>query len=349
MRSDARVPLPETQHAQQQPRRSNEIKCPAPAEVSANQSTDHIAERAADWNRRAKNRHDATPLFDREKVGQDCRRRGSVAAFANSNANSSCKKNRECCRETGAAAGQAPQNHSTADNNPPGESIGEQTENRGADHVSNEKRVAQQTSLRHRVHVARCKKSFANIGLERGQNLPVDVVEKIDSQEQKECATGAAQRTFRNRFHQYLPIAVCRTPIVNDKRCLPCPPLNACSIFSAGCWCVAFIACLGWDWKTCPQVDFYFCRTTSHGLMPSSCSSLARAQFATSLTRSIIINRFYTRFCARWVAFQSIFGIRVPPFVLRLKKLLKARSSVFFPTARWNAPGFFCDCSAVRN
>ena len=62
-----------------------------------------------------------------------------------------------------------------------------------------------------------------------------------------------------------------------------------------------------------------------------------------------MINRFYTRFCARWVVFQSIFGIRVPPFAPRLKKSLKARSSVFFPRASWSAAGFFCDCSAVTN
>src|SRR4030095_8492593 len=206
-----------------------------------------------------------------------------------------------------------------------------QTENRGADHVSDEKRVAQQTSLRHRVHVARCKKSFANIGLERGQNLPVDVVEKIDSQEQKECATGAAQRTFRNRFHQYLPIAGCGTPTANDKRCLACPPLNACSIFSAGCWCVAFIESLRWAWKTCPQADFYFCPTTSHGLTLSSCSSLAPARFATSSTRSTTITLFSIRSCVCSVASRSIFAIHIPPFALLRKKSLKARLSVFFP------------------
>src|SRR5205823_5449556 len=101
-----------------------------------------------------------------------------------------------------------------------------------------------------------------------------------------------------------------------------CPPLNARSIFSADCWCVAFIGLLRWDWKTCPQADFYFCPTTSHGLTLSCCNSLARAQFVTSSTRSIMINRFYTCFCARWVVFQSIFGIRVPPFAPRLKKSL---------------------------
>src|SRR6266478_4076451 len=201
IRRDTRIALPEAQQSEQQPWRCNEIKCPAPAKVSADRSADYVAERATDRNRRAKDRHDATTCFDREKIGQNRRRCRSVAAFANSNAYSSCEENRECCCETGAAAGQAPQNHSGADNDPPRESIGEQTKNRRADHVSDEKRVAEQTSLRHRVHVVRCEKSSANIRLERRQNLPVDVIEKIDGQEQKECAMRAAHRFFSNRFH----------------------------------------------------------------------------------------------------------------------------------------------------
>src|SRR6058998_270548 len=50
-----------------------------------------------------------------------------------------------------------------------------------------------------------------------------------------------------------------------------------------------------------------------------------------------IIDQDYTRFCACWVVFQSIFGIRVSPFAPRLTKSLKARSSVFFPRASWSA------------
>src|SRR6266498_1400424 len=95
IRSDAWVALPEAQKAQQQSRRGNEIKCPAPAEVSADQSTDHITKGAADWNRGVKNRHDPTPCFDRKKIGQDCWRRRAIAAFADSNAYASRKENRE--------------------------------------------------------------------------------------------------------------------------------------------------------------------------------------------------------------------------------------------------------------
>jgi len=47
--------------------------------------------------------------------------------------------------------------------------------------------------------------------------LPVDVIEKINSQEQKECASRAAQRLYPCSLHQQLPIAVCLAPIVNHK------------------------------------------------------------------------------------------------------------------------------------
>ena len=81
-----------------------------------------------------------------------------------------------------------------ADDEPAREPIREQTENWCADHVSYEKRVAEQTGLGHGVYVVSCEKSCANIRLERGQNLPVDVIEKIDSQEQKESGARAAHR-----------------------------------------------------------------------------------------------------------------------------------------------------------
>src|SRR5882724_7858105 len=108
MCGNARITLPKAQQAQQQARWGDEIKSPAPAKVSADQSADDIAECAANRNGGAKNRHDSTSCFDREKIGQDRRRRWPIAAFTNSNAYASRKEDRERRRETGSAAGQAP-------------------------------------------------------------------------------------------------------------------------------------------------------------------------------------------------------------------------------------------------
>src|SRR5207245_2495996 len=92
IRGNTRIALPEAQETQEQPWRGNDIKRPAPTEMSADQSTDDIAQRAANWNRGAENGHDATPCFDREKIGQDRRRRRPVAAFANSNKDTSSEQ-----------------------------------------------------------------------------------------------------------------------------------------------------------------------------------------------------------------------------------------------------------------
>src|SRR5215469_6155248 len=116
--SHTRIALPKTPKAQQQPWRGDQIKCPTPAEVSTDQSTNYIAERAANWNRRVKNRHHATPCFNWEKIRQDRWRRRPITAFANSDADASCKENGECRRKTGAAAGEAPQNHGRANDDP---------------------------------------------------------------------------------------------------------------------------------------------------------------------------------------------------------------------------------------
>src|SRR5215475_12300441 len=148
MRTDARVALPETQQTQQQTRRGYEIKCPSPAEVRTDQPTNDISQRAANWDRRVKNCHHATPCFNRKQISQDGWRRRAVAAFANSNEYACRKKDPKCRRKAGAAAGEAPQNHCRTNNDPARKSICKQTENRRANHIRDEKCVAQQTGFR---------------------------------------------------------------------------------------------------------------------------------------------------------------------------------------------------------
>src|SRR5207249_1082552 len=100
-----------------------------------------------------------------------------------------------------AANPAAPQNHSGADDDPARESIGKQTENRCADHVSYKKRVAEQTGLRHSVYVVRRKKTGANIRLERSQNLPIDIIKQIDPEQKQERTVRAANRFLHATFH----------------------------------------------------------------------------------------------------------------------------------------------------
>src|SRR5207237_2262816 len=135
--------------------------------------------------------------------------RGSpaVAAFPHPNTNSSRKENSKCRRQTGAAAGYTPQNHRGADDDPSREPIGEKAENRCADHVSYEKRVTEQTGLRHGVYVVRRKKTGANIRLERSQNLPIDIIKQIDPEQEQKRTVRAANRFLHATFHRQLAIA----------------------------------------------------------------------------------------------------------------------------------------------
>src|SRR5437762_3258024 len=82
----------------------------------------------------------------------------------------------------------------------------------------------------------RSEKTRANIRLERGQKLPFDVIKQINSEHKQQRTVRAAHRFLHTAFHRQLPIADADRLIVNDKRCLPRPPLNAHSISSAGRW-----------------------------------------------------------------------------------------------------------------
>jgi len=124
--------------------------------------------------------------------------------------------------------------------------------------------------------------------------------------------------------------------------------LNACSIFSAGCWCVAFIASMRSVWKIYRMAGFFLCQITSVGWTLSSAARLPAADplrhrpgvlsqtgsapdFAR--TRCIPINVRHSHAAVRTAAERSA----------------KARSFVFFLKANWNAEAFFCDFNAVMN
>jgi hypothetical protein len=70
-----------------------------------------------------------------------------------------------------------------------------------AEHIRHKKRIAKQTGFGHRVWIAGVKKRCANVGFDGGQNLPVDVVKKIDGQQQKQCA---ARTRHSSRIHWQL-------------------------------------------------------------------------------------------------------------------------------------------------
>ena len=64
-------------------------------EVGQDCAAEDIAERASHRNRGAKERENSSPRLERKKVGQDSWRRRAVAAFANADQHTRCKKHGE--------------------------------------------------------------------------------------------------------------------------------------------------------------------------------------------------------------------------------------------------------------
>src|SRR5207248_7445666 len=107
-----------------------------------------------------------------------------VASFADTNENSGKKECGEGAGESGSRSRETPENHADANDEPTREPIGEKTEDGGGDHVGEEECRSQRSGPQHRVGIVRGEKRRANIWLDRGENESVDVVKKIDSEEQ---------------------------------------------------------------------------------------------------------------------------------------------------------------------
>src|ERR1700731_1527049 len=128
MRRNARILLPEAKQSEKQTGRHDTIKRPTPSPMRTDHPADHIAERAANGNCGAKDRHDQAASFDWIKIGQNCRRSWTVAAFADADTDSGRKKNCKCTGQTGASACQTPKNHGRTDDDPTRKPIGQKPE-----------------------------------------------------------------------------------------------------------------------------------------------------------------------------------------------------------------------------
>ncbi|KAG0505388.1 MAG: hypothetical protein Udaeo_12720 [Candidatus Udaeobacter sp.] len=95
------------------------------------------------------------------------------------------------------------------------------------------------------------------------------------------------------------------------------------------------------------MAGFFSCPIISAGWTPSSCSSPAHVQSATSSTRNIITSGCCIRFSARLVASPSASASRMLQFAPLRKKSPKAKSCVCSRKGNWNEGGRCCVCSAV--
>ncbi len=135
-------------------------------------------------------------MFDWEEISQDGGRGRAVTAFADPDQDPREKQNAERRGESGGATGDAPKSHRAPDNDPAREAIGQPAEKRSADHIGDEKRVRQQTGAGHGGRVVRREKSPPDFRFDCSQNLTIDVVKKIDPEQQGECGVGSALGFF---------------------------------------------------------------------------------------------------------------------------------------------------------
>src|SRR5258708_25876432 len=200
--------------------------------MSADQSPDHVTERASHRNGCAKNCHDPAARFDWKNIGQDCRRGRAVAPFPNAHKDAGGDQNRKRRGKSGGASCQATQNQSGTDDQPARKPIGEKTKQGRAKHISNEECRAERSGLRHCIHVVGSEKTCANVRLNSCQNLAIHVVEQID-RKQKEQGTARAAHWFLRPFHRQLPIADVRALIVNHKP-IPSMPVTERALYFFG-------------------------------------------------------------------------------------------------------------------
>src|SRR6266550_3596174 len=125
-------------------------------------------------------------------ICEDSRRRWSIGALANSDKNACAKKERECGCQTGRPTGKTPQNYRESDYQPSRKTVGQPAKRWRRKHVRNKKRTPQKPGCRHRIGIRRQEECITNLWLDRREDLPIDVIEKIDRKEQPKRRARAA-------------------------------------------------------------------------------------------------------------------------------------------------------------
>src|SRR5450755_3146599 len=184
--------LKKTKQAEEQTWRRDEVKCRAPAQMNIDQSAQYVTKRAPDRNCREKHCEHATARRQGEKIRNDWRSRGTVSAFANTNKDARDEKCCDASSESGGAARETPENDCAANDHPPRKAIGQPAQCWRGDHVAHDKRGAKRAGDRHCVRIARREKSRTNRRFHRGQDVPVDIIKEINSEEQCERSASAS-------------------------------------------------------------------------------------------------------------------------------------------------------------
>ena len=112
-----------------------------------------------------------------------------VPAFTDPDEEPGEQKDRERGRQPAAAGGQAPQHDADPHQEPARHSVCEPAEDRRRHHVGNDERRCQRAHHRQDVGIIQWtigKKRSPDVRLQRGQDITVDVIEKVDRQQKRQ-------------------------------------------------------------------------------------------------------------------------------------------------------------------
>ena len=189
--SDAWVLLKEAQERQDQPRWSHDKKGPTPSEMNVDQSAQNVTEGASHRNRRKENRQDPPARSQRKEVSDQRRRRWSVPSLADADKNTGQQEHQHRRGQSGRTARQAPDENRRSDDEPARKTVCQETENGRGDHIANNESRTQQAGPKHGIRIRRIEKCPANFRLDRRQDITIDVVKKINAEQQQESTPGA--------------------------------------------------------------------------------------------------------------------------------------------------------------
>src|SRR5256885_2506393 len=128
-------------------RNRDEEKRHRPAVARRNNSTENLAERAAQQHSRGENSLGGRAALLRKTAGNHGLRRGSVCRFAESDKRSRQQKQREVCGEAPGKSGHAPKQYSNGNDRFAAETVGEKSEGNAAKRENHEQKSLQRTQL----------------------------------------------------------------------------------------------------------------------------------------------------------------------------------------------------------
>ncbi len=130
------------------------------------------------------------PALDRIHVRNDRGGGRSIGRLSRTNEDAGEQEDPKSRRKARTRRGETPDGHAKSDDDPTRHAIRQKPENRGQDHVTEQKRRREAAGFGQGVRVVG-KKGLANLGLHRREDVAVDVAEEIEAQQEEQSAASA--------------------------------------------------------------------------------------------------------------------------------------------------------------